>query len=41
MKWILLFLMFCVGCQTTGKLETKVNPYHLENTEINIVVEIK
>jgi len=41
MKWILLCLIVLAGCQTTSKLETKVNPYHLENTEINIVVEIK
>lgn len=39
-KWI-FFLVLFVGCQSTGKLETSVNPTSLEMTEVRVVVEFK
>lgn len=39
--WMLFFVMLFCGCQSTGKVETSVNPHSLEMTEVKVVVEFK
>lgn len=45
--WMLFVLLLCVGsvvsfgCQSTGKVETSVNPHSLEMTEVKVVVEFR
>jgi hypothetical protein len=45
-KWIFLLIFVCgtefsIGCQSTGKVETSINPYQAEQMEVKVVVEFK
>lgn len=39
--WMLFLVLLCVGCQSTGKVETSINPYQAEQMEVKVVVEFK
>lgn len=38
---LFVVLILTCGCQSTGKLETSVTPYNVENMEVKVVVEFK
>lgn len=39
---LLLVLFCCLGCESTGKIETSLNPYEIERTaQVKVVVELK
>lgn len=43
MRLASLFLLFVLcGCESTGKIETSLNPYEIERTaQVKVVVELR
>lgn len=42
MRQLLLFVILFCGCESTGKIETSMNPYEIERTsQIKVTVELR